>query len=128
MSDKVRDPRFWYKSHGISLSTQPVTWEGGFSAPNLGSALGIVRQMSLRWQAKVIHNIAIYEIDKHGCIEEQPSLYQTYADGGPTPDQLKLLPGPKEEEKEAVNDIYEAAVWVEKADIAMNFTTVTLKE
>ena len=88
--------RFWYKARGLSGEGNPASWEGGFSAVSLGSALSVVKIRSLHWKAREIYFLAVFEVDPEtGAIELDPSLWQNVSEKTWKPADMRLeLTGP----------------------------------
>jgi len=117
-------------------------WEGSFRAAHLGVSLGVVRGMSLLWNAKELYWIAVYEVDADGVIDLQPALWQGLGPGnrgkynkGPVPNELMLdkttvppssysLPAtPK-----IVVKTYNDADWMQSTQFQKTYITISLKE
>jgi hypothetical protein len=133
-----QEPRFWYKAEGTTPDGFPGRWEGGFSCINLAAAVNVAKIRSLKWAAKEIHCIHIYEVDEDGVTDENPSMTFYYREGLPRPqpqtdmwkDAVPLLPAPDEnltecEDKSSAMEFYEK-MW--KTSIPLNYPTVTHKE
>jgi len=109
------------------------TWEGGFNAPTLSGALSHVRQLSLVWRAKEIHQISVYAVDHNGVIESTPAIWQKFEAGHSlttfhphTHNEFEELP--VAESKPNAAALYESADWMQETDIPARFETVRLKE
>ncbi len=126
---------------GVGLDAVPKTWEGGFSAIHLGSALGVVRARSLTWNAKEIMWIAVYEIDEHGVVDLQPAIWQGFSNNSTyNPPDMNLsgadddgLPAGSKYVKpftptRTVISTYDKAEWMDEIDLPRTYITMTLKE